>query len=98
MRIFSAFIERVEIEKKWLPLIHAELKKYNESVSSLNHNIQANHNDLRKELAGLAAKEAEFINVITSFFAFSRDLETQEIKRKRQEEADMKLGKHDTMF
>ena len=98
MRIFKAMIERVEIEKKWLPQIHAELKKYNESAAALSHAIAGISNDIRRQLELLVKNEAEFLSTLTSFFALSKDLQLQEAKRKAQAAEDAAPGKHDDSF
>jgi endonuclease IV len=98
MRAFKVFAERIEIEKKWLPLICAELKKYNESTGQQAHAIQGMMNDLKKEIAALAKNEGEFINTMTHFFALSKDLQLEEAKRKALEEEEMKPGRHDDKF
>ena len=98
MRIFKAMVERVEIEKKWLPQIHAELKKYNESAAALSHAIAGSSNEIRRQLELLVKNESEFLSTLTSFFALSKDLQMQEVKRRAQAEEDAKPGKHDDLY
>ncbi len=98
MRIFKSIRDLIEVATKWLPLIHQELKRQNDNAGQLSHVFAANMNDLKKVLEHQAANEAEFINVITHFFAFSKELKVEEAKRKALEAEDAKPGKHDDSF
>lgn len=98
MLIFRLLKDKIEIEKKWLPEIAAQLKAYNEATRQQTHDLKALFQDIKRELSGLAKNEAEFIEVIRHFFAVSRELQIKEQKRLAQAEEDLKPGKHDDRY
>jgi len=98
MRIFSALIERRDIEKKYLPLIHAELQKLNDTKSQQAHETVAVFKDVLRELKSLAMNESNFIEVIRHFFLIERTQRDEAEKERLQAAEDAKPGKHDDLF
>lgn len=96
MQVFKHIKERLEIEKKYLPLILAELKKINESQQ--DEETVAVFRDVVRELKVLAANEKEFIEVIRHFFAIERGQRDVAEKERLQRVEDGKPGKHDDLF
>ena len=98
MHIFKALIERRDIEKKYLPLIHAELQKLNEKETQQAHETVAVFKDVVRELRALAMNESNFIEVIRHFFAIERSQRNEAEKSRLQTIEDSKPGKHDDLF
>ena len=98
MLIFRALIERRDIEKKYLPLIHAELQKLNEKESQQAHDTVAVFRDVVRELRELATHEKNFIEVIRHFFAIEGGRRDASEKERLEKEEATKPGKHDDLF
>lgn len=98
MLFIKALIERRDIEKKYLPLIHAELLKLNDKESQQAHETIAVFKDVVRELKGLAVNESNFIEVIRHFFAIERGQRDEAEKERLQMLEDAKPGKDDDRF
>ena len=98
MLIFDRVKERLEIEKKYLPLIHAELQKLNEKESQQAHDTVAVFRDVVRELRELATHEKNFIEVIRHFFAIEGGRRDASEKERLEKEEATKPGKHDDLF
>ena len=98
MQVFKAIIERRDIEKKYLPLIHAELQKLNDAKSQQAHDTIAVFRDVVRELKALALHESNFIEVIRHFFMIERTRLDEVEKDRLKKVEDEKPGKHDDLF
>lgn len=98
MQAFKHIKERLEIEKKYLPLIYAELQKLNDKESQQAHETVAVFRDVVRELKDLAVNEKNFIEVIRHFFAIERIQRDDAEKERLKKYEDSKPGKHDEMF
>ena len=98
MDIFKSIVERRDIEKKYLPLIYAELQKLNDKESQQAHETVAVFKDVIRELKGLAMNESNFIEVIRHFFAIERGIRNEAEKERLQAVEDAKPGKDDDRF
>lgn len=98
MQVFRYIKERLEIEKKYLPLIHAELQKLNDAKSQQAHETIAVFRDVVRELKSLAMNESNFIEVIRHFFAIERGQRDEAEKARLKTVEDAKPGKHDDSF
>ena len=98
MDIFKSIVERRDIEKKYLPLIYAELQKLNDKEGQQTHETVAVFRDVVRELKGLAKNESNFIEVIRHFFAIERGQRDEAEKLRLQMAEDTKPGKHDDLF
>jgi hypothetical protein len=98
MQIFNVFKERRDIEKKYLPLIHAELQKLNDAKSQQAHETVAVFRDVVRELKALAMNESNFIEVIRHFFAIERGQRDKVEKERLEMLENVKAGKHDDLF
>ena len=98
MLFIKALIERRDIEKKYLPLIHAELLKLNDKESQQAHETIAVFKDVVRELKGLTVNESNFIEVIRHFFAIERGQRDEAEKERLQMLEDAKPGKDDDRF
>jgi|GEM_PF-3792455 len=98
MRLFKALVERNELERKWLPMIHAELQKLNAAIAQQTHEQSASGHTVHSELRELAANTNEFIEVIRGFFAIERERRDADMKRKIAENEELKPAKHDNIF
>jgi len=98
MLSFKALIERRDIEKKYLPLIYAELQKLNDKEGQQAHETVAVFKDVVRELKALAMNESNFIEVIRHFFAIERGQRDEAEKARLQSAEDAKPGKDDDRF
>ena len=98
MLAFKKLMERWDIEKKYLPLIHAELQKLNDKESQQAHDTVAVFRDVVRELKALAMNESNFIEVIRHFFAIERAQRNEAEKGRLQTIEDSKPAKHDDLF
>ena len=98
MLIFRHIKERLDIEKKYLPLIHAELQKINDTKSQQAHETVAVFRDVVRELKNLAMNESNFIEVIRHFFLIERTQRDEAEKMRLQAVEESKPGKHDDLF
>jgi hypothetical protein len=98
MQIIKALIERRDIEKKYLPLIHAELQKLNDEKTKQANETVAVFRDVVRELKALAMNESNFIEVIRHFFAIERGQRDKVEKERLEMLENVKAGKHDDLF
>jgi hypothetical protein len=98
MGIIKTMKARLELERDWLPKIHAELVKINERQTQQGHETLGVYRDVHKALKDLAPKMDGFIQAITSFFGKELALHQAEEKRRLMIEAELEPGKHDFRY
>jgi hypothetical protein len=98
MGIIKTLKASLELEREWLPKIHAELAKMNERQAQQSHETLGVYRDVHKALKDLAPKMDNFIQVITNFFGIERALHEAAEKRRLMIEDEFKPGRHDNLF
>lgn len=98
MRFTKHIKDRLELEREWLPKIHAELIKMNERQAQQGHETLGVYRDVHKALKELAPKMDGFMQVIASFFGKEFALHEAAEKRRLMVEDELKPGKDDLRY